>query len=91
MATTCEFAVEYLEGKITGSQALDLFNEEVRIGRRKGKIRESILPYTRQEGLRLTRLENARKARAAYAVNVSQAKQEQVRKTTPRGNLATSA
>jgi len=80
-------AIDYVEGRITGDEALRMFNNEVRIGRRKGKIRESDLPYTRQEGLRLSRLENTRKARAAYAVNVSPAMQEQIKKDHTEGKL----
>ncbi len=62
--------IDYLEGRITGNQALEAFNEEVHSGRRRGKIRTTNVPYTREVGLRLSKLENARKARAAYAVNV---------------------
>jgi len=72
-------AIDYMEGRITGNEALSLFNNEIRIGRRRGKIRDTDLPYTRQEGLRLSRLENARNARAAYAVNVAPEVQRQIR------------
>ena len=71
--------VEYLEGRITGSQAIGRFNEEVRIGRRSGYFRNPKLPFTRQEGIRLAQLENARKARAAYAVKVGTSVQDQIR------------
>jgi hypothetical protein len=72
-------AIDYLEGRITGNQAIRAFNAEVRIGRRRGQIREENLPYTREEGLRLSQLENARNARAAYAVNVSPDIQARIR------------
>jgi hypothetical protein len=72
--------IDYLEGRITGSQAIERFNREVETGRRSGYIREANLPYTRGEGLRLAQLENARKARAGYAVKVSDAVQERIRK-----------
>ena len=62
--------IDYLEGRITGNEALAAFNEEVRIGRRRGNLRDAIIPYTREEGLRLSKQENAEKARAAYAVHV---------------------
>ena len=52
--------IEYLEGKMLGNAAIAMFNDEIRIGRRRGKIREARLPFTRQEGLRLSQLENAR-------------------------------
>jgi len=80
-------AIEYLEGKITGNEAIAAFNEEVRSGRRRGKIREESLPLTREEGLRQSKLENAKKARAAYAVNVSPEMQEQIRKDHLKGKL----
>jgi hypothetical protein len=66
-----QVTVDYLEGRITGNQVLSAFNEDVRSGRRRGKIRLDNIPYTRADGIRLSKLENARKARAAYAVEVS--------------------
>jgi hypothetical protein len=75
-----ETLVDYLEGRITGNRAIAVFNESVRSGRRRGRIRVEDIPYTRDEGLRVVQLENARRARAAYAVNVSLGIQEQIRK-----------
>jgi ribosome-binding protein aMBF1 (putative translation factor) len=72
--------VEYLEGRIAGNDALRIFNREVQSGRRRGKLRNENIPFTRPEGLRLSHLENARKARAAYAVNVGEPIQERIRK-----------
>jgi hypothetical protein len=72
-------AIEYLEGRITGNQAIAAFDDEVKMGRRRGKIREENLPLARPEGLRKAELENARNARAAYAVNVNPATQEQIK------------
>ena len=71
-------AIRYLEGEITGNEAIRVFNDEVRSGRRRGKLREVNLPYTRAEGLRLSQLENARNARAAYAVNVDSETQQRI-------------
>jgi hypothetical protein len=71
--------IDYLEGRVTGNQAIERLNAEVRIGRRSGYIREPTLPYTRVDGLRIKQLENARKARAAYAVNVSVETQLRIR------------
>jgi hypothetical protein len=79
-AEDLEIMIEYLEGKITGNQAIERFNEEVRIGRRSGFIRNLSLPYLRKEGLRLSQLENTRKARAAHAVNVSGPIRDSIRK-----------
>ena len=74
-----QVAIDYLENKITGNQAIRALNEEVLSGRRRGKIRKETLPQTRIEGLRLAQLENARNARAAYAVDVPGDIQEMIR------------
>ena len=78
-AEDLQILVDYLEGRLNGNQAIERFNEEVRTGRRSGFIREPTLPHTRTEGLRIKQLENARKARAAYAVDISQGIQEQIK------------
>jgi len=70
--------VDYLEDRITGNQAIGRYNREVGIGRRSGYIRRLCLPLTREQGVRLSRLENAKKARAAYAVDVSPEVQERI-------------
>jgi hypothetical protein len=80
-----QVTVDYLEGRITGSQALSAFNEDVRSGRRRGKIRLEDIPYTRAEGVRLSKLENARKARAAYAVDVNHETQDAITKDHQAG------
>jgi hypothetical protein len=72
--------IDYLQDKITGNQAIERLNEEVRNGRRSGFIRELTLPYTRSEGLRIKEAENARKARAAYHVHVSDDIQKAIRR-----------
>lgn len=79
-AEDLRIAIDYLEGRITGNQAVARFNEEVWIGRRSGQFRETDLPCTRGVGVRLAQLENARNARAAYAVDVSAKIQRQIRK-----------
>ena len=79
-AEDLQILVDYLEGKLNGNQAIERFNEEVRTGRRSGYFREPTLPHTRMEGLRIKQLENARKARAAYAVDVSPGVQNQIKK-----------
>ena len=72
--------LDYLDGRSTGNDVIQVFNEEIRSGRRRGKVREVEVPYHRAEGLRLSQLENARNARSAYAVTVSQDVQERIRK-----------
>ena len=54
--------IDYLEERITGNEAIERFNEEVRIGRRSGYLRDLTLPYPRSEGVRAKQLENARNA-----------------------------
>lgn len=80
--------IDYLEGRITGNQAIERLNAEVRIGRRSGLIREPTLPYTRVQGVRTKQRENARRARAAYAVNVSEDIQGLVRDDRRRHELS---
>jgi hypothetical protein len=75
-----QVVIDYLEGRLTGDQAIRTFNGEVRSGRRRGKVRKETVPYTREEGLRIAQLENARRARAAYAVEVKDEVQEAVRR-----------
>jgi hypothetical protein len=72
--------IDYMEGRLTGNQAIEKFNEEVRIGRRSGFMRDLSLPQTREEGLRMAQLENARNARAANAVKVDADVQNQIKK-----------
>jgi len=86
-AEDLQILIDYLEGTITGNQAIERFNEEVRTGRRSGFIREPTLPQKRMEGLRVKQLENAKKARAAHAVLVSDAIQKEIRKDHWRHKL----
>ncbi len=72
--------IDYLEGRISGNEAIERYNNEVSKGRRSGYVREPTLPFLRVEGLRKAELENAKKARAAYAVNVSPEVQERIRR-----------
>ena len=78
-AEDLRISIDYLEERITGSEAIGRFNHEVRQGRRSGFPREAALPYKRKQGLRLAQLENARKARAAYAVHVPPEVQRSIR------------
>jgi hypothetical protein len=71
--------IDYLEGRTTGNQAIERLNDEVRMGRRSGFMRKLNLPYTRPEGLRVAQLENARRARVAYTIVVSDEIQRQIR------------
>jgi hypothetical protein len=79
-AEDLRIVIDYLQGRITGNQAIARFNYEVMVGRRSGYIREQNLPYSRSEGLRLSQPENARRARAAHAIKVSCEIQDRIRK-----------
>jgi len=86
-AEDLQILVDYLEGRLNGNQAIERLNEEVRTGRRSGYIRRLTIPYTKEQGIRTKQLENARKARAAYAVNVSPSIQEQIKNDHVEGKL----
>ena len=85
-AEDLKIIIDYLEGWSKGN-AIERFNEGVRSGRRSGLIREPTLPYTRMEGLRIKQLENARRARGAYAVIVTPATREEIKKELFEGRL----
>jgi hypothetical protein len=78
-AEDLRIVIDYLEGRITGNEAVAAFNEEVKIGRRRGNLREANIPYTREEGLILSKRENAKRARAAYAVKVPLEVEDRIR------------
>jgi hypothetical protein len=86
-AADLAITIDYLEDKITGDEAVARFNEEVLSGRRSGIIRKSDQPFTRSVGLRASKLENAAKARRAYAVKVDQSTQEQIRSDHLEGKM----
>lgn len=45
-----EIMLQYFEGRITGTEAGAFFNNEVRIGKRTGKIRKFDVPFTYPQG-----------------------------------------
>jgi len=83
-AEDLQITIDYLEDRITADEAVRRFNAEIRVGRRKGHIRRSDLPLTRSEGIRRWKLMNAKKARAAYEVNVDDGTQENIREDHTR-------
>lgn len=42
--------LQYFEGKMTGTEVGSFFNNEVRIGKRTGKIRRFDVPFTYPQG-----------------------------------------
>jgi hypothetical protein len=79
-AEDLQIAVDYLENRVTGDQAVARLNNEVLSLRRAGIVRQVNLPLTRSQGIRTKELENARKARLAHAINVGEETQNQIRK-----------
>jgi hypothetical protein len=64
-------AIDYLENRITGNEAILRFNEQSKIDRRRSGPRLANLPYTRAQGQRLHELINAKKAQEAHYVVVA--------------------
>ena len=79
-AEDLRIVIDYLDGRISESRAIGRFNHEVEIGRRSGYVREPNLPCTREQGLRTAKLENAHKAREAYAISVDPPTRDSIRK-----------
>lgn len=88
-AEDLRIAIDYLEDRITGDQAIGRLNQEVISLRRAGIIRKFSLPFTRSQGTRVKQLENAKKARAAYAVNIQADVQEKIMNDHARLGLGT--
>jgi len=63
-------SLDYFENKTTGDEAVERYNFQISIGRRRGIRKTAHLPYTREEGLGLYQKANARKARLAHRVQV---------------------
>lgn len=57
-----ETAVDYLENRITGSEAIERLNESVKAGRRSARIRYVHMPFFRKEGANTGRVLGARRA-----------------------------
>ena len=72
-------ALDYLEDRITGDEAVAKFNEQYASGRRRGKTHSAKMPYTRTQGLRLYELTNAKKAWEAHTVRVDRAVTKKIR------------
>ena len=75
-----QVVIDHLEGRIRGNHAIGAFSGGARLGRRRGRIRAEDVPFTRREGPRLSRPENARTAREAHAVSVTDALQDDIRR-----------
>lgn len=80
-------ALDYLENRMTGDEAVARFNDQTRSGRRRGKLHTSNMPYFRKDGLRLHELTNARKAREAHRVKVDEATLAAIHKDKLEGGL----
>jgi len=63
-------ALDYLEDRITANEAVEQFNEQVKIGRRRGVPRITSVPYTKSEGHRVYELSVARRASDAHFIRL---------------------
>ncbi len=54
-AAELDTLIKYMENRIDGDQAVDVFNRMVVEGERIGKLRKIDLPYYREEGLEIAR------------------------------------
>jgi hypothetical protein len=63
--------LDYLDSKMTGNEFVEVLNHSVRLGNRTGGIRHVDIPYTREEGQRLRKIESAEWARAMGTKNSS--------------------
>jgi hypothetical protein len=71
-----ETVVEYLENRITGSEAIERLNESVRAGRRSARIRYVHMPFLRNEGAYSGRVLGARRAARTRTALGDEEKQE---------------
>ena len=60
-------AIEYLENRITGDEAIQRLNTSVTSGRREGLLRKSKMPFRKVEGVRLAALIGGRRSSAKRA------------------------
>ena len=72
-------ALDYLEDRATAYETVDSYNEQVRIGRRRGIVRAPRFPYKKSEGHRICELTNARKAREAHMVRLGPEVESEIR------------
>ena len=62
--------VDYYGGRLTGDQAVEVFNQEVRVRKRTGRERLVSVPYTYEEGRRLALELSTRRAAEINIVQV---------------------
>jgi LAGLIDADG-like domain len=72
-------ALDYLRDRITGAEAIQRLNEQVRIGRRRGHLHSYTNRLTRSAGHRLYELTNARIAREAHIVRIGPELQKRIK------------
>ena len=80
-------ALDYLEDRITGDEAVAKFNEQHTSGRRRGTTHSAEMPYTRSQGLKLYELTNAKKAWEAHTVKVDRVVMDEIREDDQAGWL----
>jgi hypothetical protein len=71
-------AMEYLENRITGDEAIRRLNASIASGRREGLVRTVAMPFTKSEGIRISALIGGRRSSAKRA-KLSQEQVESLR------------
>jgi len=61
--TELQAVLDYYDNRITGTQLIEVMNRSVRIRNRTGKIRMADVPFTREEGQELDKVEKGNNAR----------------------------
>jgi hypothetical protein len=83
-----QMLVDYYSDKVTGTEVLEAFNSEVRLGIRVGKFRNAEMPYTHSEGLRRARYASRFEQRALNAIETQNLIDEYVTKGVTGKSLA---
>lgn len=81
-------ALGYLEDRITAEDAVARFNDQTRIGRRRGIVHTASIPYKKTEGHRLYELTNAKRARDAHFIRLQPELEEKIKGDHQSGGLS---
>jgi len=71
--------LDYLEDRITADEAVRQFNEQVRIGRRRGTSHSVSIPYTKSLGHRTYELTVAKRASDAHFIRLDSEHENRIR------------
>lgn len=84
-----QLLLDYYLDKITGTEVIEAFNDEVRLGKRVGKIRRVDMPYTHSAGFARARYASRFGQRALNAIEADTLVKEYVRGDATCRSLAT--